>query len=231
VNIESFLRRKINEKYPGSAIIGEEMGKTGLLEDDKYSWYLDPIDGTINFVLGFPSFHIIIGIVKNGKPIFTACYNPIIKELCWAEKGKGAFIGNKRVHVSNVSTLHDAIFAFGSLRGTNDFRAIMDCYNDAFAGHLKRAVRTGSISSTVAALMNGKLDGNIADHYIPYDLGVLTLLVEEAGGKATGLDGKPLLLNLPINNPTVLSNGLLHKEALVYVKSFFKKSKKLNKNK
>ncbi|KHO46487.1 MAG: myo-inositol-1(or 4)-monophosphatase [archaeon GW2011_AR3] len=220
-DVEKRVREMIRAKFPGAHISGEELGRTEDYDDRGFHWLIDPLDGTVNFTFGFPNITTIITIARGNVPVFVVNYQPMTRQMLWAEKGKGAFLGDKRQHVSKISALEDARCAIGIAR--TDFHAgeLLELSSHAF-WHFQKTTRTGSIGMTGMSMATGKMEANIANLVPPHDVVPISMIIEEAGGKATTIDGAPLTLGMPENTLFILSNGILHDKLVEYVKKFIK---------
>src|SRR3989344_4766755 len=109
--IEAYLKEQIRKKYPDHGILGEE--GTYVEKKSEYSWTLDPLDGTINYIRRFPYFTVSVALLKNNEPFAGAVYNPVSKELFYSQAGKGAFKNDKKISVSKVSAIESAYLSTG----------------------------------------------------------------------------------------------------------------------
>ena len=197
----------LRKAFPDDAILTEESGE--LAGSNDYRWIVDPLDGTHNFLAGIPLFGILLALEKAGEIILSVCAFPLIEELFVAEKGKGAFLNGKRIHVSKERSLHGGMFLAD---GNSELR--MDAiFKDIrpFRDHGCRFRMLGegpfcwsrvAMGTAIAAVMHrGKI----------WDVAAPALLVEEAGGKVTDFRGKPW--DLPPQS-LVVTNGILHKKVL-----------------
>ena len=224
---EKYIIRRIRKEFPKANILSEEAGMSSLSKNNKdnaYLWLVDPIDGTTHFKHGLPDFCVILGIAKGSKPIFAVAYFPLTKQMFWAEKGKGAFLDKKRIKVSSMSKLKDSVFSFGVFRSNKYTPSIMKMYNHAFF-HLKKVLKTGSIGLTAAMISSGRFEANISNFYSSHDSALMAFLIEEAGGKATDINGNELDINTSEGTVNIFSNGKIHKQAIAYTKKFVKQDK------
>ncbi len=227
---EKYLIDSIKKKYPNANIYSEEAGGKVQAKKDEYHWIMDPLDGTNNFSSGIASFFIVLGIVKNNEIIFVIDYQPITKQMYWAQKGKGAFLGQKKIHVRKNSRLTDIECAFGILKKTKNAKELMKSYVRAYDLFFK-SKKTGCIGMSIAAIASGKMDANITNFMSLHDGVILSLLVEEAGGKVTDLQGNKLTPKSDAYSVYLYSNGVAHNNLIKYFKKFIalkntKKSKK-----
>ena len=115
---EKFIISKIQGKYPEHSILSEEKGE--IKNDSDYEWYIDPLDGTTNFVHGLPMFGVSIGLAKKGESILGVIYLPFFNEMYVAEKGKGAYLNGKKIHVSDNSDVKNSLVNMSSTRVVNE---------------------------------------------------------------------------------------------------------------
>ncbi len=210
IESEALIVRKIKQKYPDHSIVAEEM-KPQIRKSD-YEWIIDPLDGTSNFLMDIPIFGVSIGLAYKGEPIVGVLYFPITDELCYAEKGKGAFLNGKRLHVSKKKNLKDC-FAFASRPYKKDDL-------DKVAFHMQNEVfklkYVGCSTFVFASVAKGFADFGIESGLELWDWAAAKVLVEEAGGKVTHFNGKKLTLES--RNKVLFSNGILHDKMLKIIK-------------
>jgi myo-inositol-1(or 4)-monophosphatase len=168
---------------------------------------IDPLDGTTNFVHGFPMFCVSLAAEWNGEIIAGVIYHPVLKHLYTAVTGKGAFLNGKRIHVSETRKLSDALLTTGfSYRKDLLLTAEMHAF-ERLSSHARAIRRPGSAALDLAYVASGVFDGFWERRLSPWDVAAGAILVKEAGGKVTDFQGKPFRLS----NPELLaSNGKLH---------------------
>lgn len=207
---DEFITKTILTHFPDHSILSEESGvKEGTGE---YKWIIDPIDGTTNFAHGLPLFAISIAIVHKGKPIIGVVEIPGLGETFWAQEGKGAFIGMKPIHVSKTGNMQQALFGTGFPyeRTAPRYKKTMELF-DAFYAASQGVRRFGSASVDLCFVACGRFDGFWEYDLQPWDVAAGKIILEEAGGTVTNMDGStfnPKLKNI------VGSNGLLHSDML-----------------
>lgn len=209
---ESKLRQRITQRYPEHCIIGEEHAeKTG---NSVYEWILDPIDGTRNFISGYPLFGTLICLQKNGKPIVSMIDLPALNERFFASADTST-IYRKRQHQQTVSSSCDCRSLSEARLFSTDYGMFTDAEN-AQAKALRNAVnmvRYNGDCYLYAMLSAGWIDVVLESDLKVYDFMPLTLIVEQAGGIITDWQGKPLTKN---SNGQILAsaNDTLHQQAL-----------------
>jgi len=206
VEAEKLIRDIISRNFPDHAIVGEEMD--AVKSKSKYKWVIDPIDGTRYFAHHLPYWGTLIALLENDKPIIGIANLPEMNILAVAEKGKGAFINDKKIRVSNVSKLEDASVANGSLVYVEEINKVNELINLYGAA---RGAKFG-LGSVYAYIMvaNGDMDINVDPKSNLWDIAAPKIILEEAGGKFTDLKGSDSLLS----GAFVGTNGLLHDQVL-----------------
>ncbi len=179
----------IRKAHPDHSILGEESGEiTGKMDD--YVWIIDPIDGTRNFIHGFPQFAVSIAVSYRGKVEHGVIYDPVRQELFTASKGKGARINDRRMRVSTRKTLEDCLLGTGCPVRHN--KKLVDSYTNAIkailplCGDVRRA---GAATLDLAYVAAGRLDGFWEMGLAPWDLAAGTLMIKEAGGIVSDFTG------------------------------------------
>ena len=206
---EALIIKKIKQHYPSHDILAEESGSHKL--QSEYRWIIDPLDGTTNFTHGLPIFSVSIGVELNGTIIAGAIYDPSADELFTAEKGGGAFLNGKRIHVSSADTLINSLLVTGFPYNVkeNPGHAVEHFVNLLMAGQGVR--RLGSAALDLAYIAAGRLDGYWEVHLNPWDKAAGMLLVAEAGGVVTDFKNNPANVYEP---QTLASNGKIHQQML-----------------
>lgn len=209
---EALIISKIRKKYPGHSILSEEAG--GDSKKSEYQWIIDPIDGTRNFILHLGLFSVSIGLAKDGVPSLGVVYFPIADELFYAERGKGAFLNGKKIHVSGKGLKDVPVMAYGANinKGTEwHMRKLPELLK------LSDRMRIlGCATVNMCYLAAGRFDAYIARYGKAWDFAASMVIVEGAGGRITTLDGKPYTLE---TEDFVVSNGKFHDELIRITKS------------
>ncbi|QUS57517.1 inositol monophosphatase family protein [Pseudovibrio brasiliensis] len=188
---EILVRNAIAEAFPDDTIVGEEGDpKQGTSE---YTWIIDPIDGTANFVSSIPQWCVIIACVKNGEKYIGVVYDPCADELFAAEKGKGATLNGEPISVTKSASLSNGSLGLGfSARGRN--QAVKDTVNMLLdEGGI--FFRNGSGGLMLSYAASGRLIGYIEEHMNSWDCMAGLLLVEEAGGVCQEIDVQDAVMN------------------------------------
>jgi myo-inositol-1(or 4)-monophosphatase len=189
---EASLFENLMKARPGYGFLGEERGLVAG-SDKTHTWIVDPIDGTTNFMHGMPHFAINVALEREGRIVAGVTYNPILNEMFWAEKGRGAYLNDKRIRVAARSRLDDALIGTGipfvGKPGHGQFLKELHQISQRVAG----VRRLGSAALDFAWVAAGRYDAFWERNLQPWDVGPGLLLVEEAGGKVTTIeeDGDP----------------------------------------
>lgn len=208
--VEQVIRRVLGAERPGDAVLGEEFG--GDAEFSGRQWVVDPIDGTKNFVRGVPVWASLIALLEDGVPVVGVVSAPALGRRWWAAAGSGAWV---QVHpgaptplsVSAVGDLGDASLAFSSLSGWRE-RGLREKFVDLTDAVWR--VRGYGDFFNYCLVAEGAVDIAAEPEVSLWDLAALDILVREAGGTFTSLDGRPG----PHGGDAVVSNGLLQAEVL-----------------
>ncbi len=185
---EDILCTELAKARPGYCFLGEEGGlKDGT--DKSNVWIVDPLDGTTNFLHGIPQFAVSIGLERDGVMVAGVVYNPLNEELFVAERGKGAFVNDQRLRVAARRRLADAVIACGL---PHLGRPALPLFRKEFAGVQEKVAglrRFGAAALDLAWVAAGRFDAYWERDLSPWDMAAGLLLVREAGGYATDLDG------------------------------------------
>lgn len=190
---EKVLKEELTKARPEYGLLMEESGAKAAAKGAR-RWVVDPLDGTTNFLHGLPHFAISIALEEAGELLAGLVYDPIKEERFWAERGAGAFLNHRRLRVSSRSRLDTALLATGiPFMGAGDkprFRRELDAVMERTAG----VRRFGVASLDLCYVAAGRFDGFWERGLKPWDIAAGTLIVREAGGFATGIEGEPLAL-------------------------------------
>jgi myo-inositol-1(or 4)-monophosphatase len=212
---EQTLRDELMTARPGYSFVGEEGGRIDG-PDKTHTWYVDPLDGTTNFLHGIPQFAISIGLEREGTMIAGLVYNPVSDEMFIAERGKGAFLNEQRIRVAGRRSLADAVVACGlPHRGRGDlalFRTEFLAVQEQVAG----LRRFGSAALDLAFIAAGRFDLYWERNLSSWDMAAGLLLVREAGGYVTDCDGNDAMF---ATGHIAAGNETLHKELLKILKT------------
>ncbi len=210
--IEKRLTQKLQDAFPSFIVVGEE--NTKEITYSKRAIYLDPIDGTTNFVHGIPHCAVSIGMWEDGAPVAGIVYNPILDEIFRADVGKGAFLGEQKLHVSNQTLLQQSLIATGfpytKVEKGEDYQWVLKCMTNLLP--LCRDIRRfGAASLDLCYLAKGTFDAYYECNLKPWDVSAGVLILQEAGGRFTNEKTQPYRLS---DHIIVASNTHIH-EALL----------------
>lgn len=210
--VEKTISEAIRTRFPDHGFFGEEGGGVW---DREYTWVLDPLDGTTNFAHTLPNFVCSLACYRGQEALVAAVYDPSRDELFSARKGEGAFLNGARIQVDPAAELRE------SLVSTN---LMWDMRGDRFhnlpglqeLGRNVRGIRSlGAAALELAYVACGRISGFVQYRLGPWDFGAGALLVTEAGGKVSRLDGSPL--DITQKGGVVASNGRIHEAMLQHL--------------
>ncbi len=206
VRCEAAIRGLLESRFPGHGFYGEESGawNTGA----EYLWLVDPIDGTKAFVREYPMFSTQIALMQRGQVILGVSSAPAYGEIAYAEKGRGAFLNDRRLAVSSVSTLESAALSSGNLKSL--------AMGPQWARYGQLVARVNRIRGYgdflhYHLLAAGKIDAVIESDVNILDIAACVAIVTEAGGCFTDLNGAPITLE---TRSVLATNGVLHRAVL-----------------
>ena len=212
---EEVLHKELTHARPGYGILFEERGEIEGA-DKTHRFIVDPLDGTTNFLHGIPHFAISIGLERNGELVAGLIYNPATNEVFTAERGKGAFLNDKRLRVAARTELADCVIVTGiPHRGKPDrelFLKEIGAVMSASAG----IRRTGAAALDLAWVAAGRFDGFWERHLRPWDLAAGIVILREAGGFVSDLAGKDRMLE---DGSVVAGNETIHRKLLKQLRS------------
>jgi len=215
LEVERAARALIGARFPDHDILAEELGGGTL--GRSHRWVFDPLDGTTNFAHGVPIFCSSLALEIDGAAVVGAVFDPNRQELFTTELGVGAWLNGGPLRTSTTASLIDALLVTGF---PYDVHATLDEVIGLFAAFVSeaRAIRRlGSAALDLCWVAAGRMDGFWEERLQPWDTRAGALLVQEAGGRVTGLDGSPWD---PAAGHTLASNGPLHGELLRVVNDF-----------
>lgn len=204
---EKAIVAQLKKRFPDHQFLGEEYGQTG---ESDFLWIIDPIDGTKNFIGGIPLWGTLLALMYRGEVILGVSSVPLMKERLWAERGTGAFLNGKRVHVSAVSRLKEAMISAGSFPG---FTAIG--HEDNIIRLLKATKRQRSFGDLwpYHLLASGRLEIVTEAKIKIVDVAPFACIIAEAGGQVSDLAGDPVKIDI---RSILATNRLLHNRVASY---------------
>lgn len=206
--VESHIVQRLKTEFPCLPIFSEEMGLIRADNSD-YLWIVDPLDGTTNFVHGFPFFSTSIALTYRDEPIVGAVHDATRNETFYAVKDEGAYLDGEQIRVSKTSNLSESLIVTGFANGSHP-------ENSLNLHHFKNALescqavrRTGSAALDICYVSCGRLDAYVQKRINSYDIAAGCIILLEAGGKVSSLDGRAFSL---FSGELLASNGQIHSE-------------------
>ncbi len=200
---EAAIRELIASRHPDHVVLGEEQGQD---KEGAFRWIVDPLDGTVNYAHGFPFYAVSIGLEAQGEMVLGVILDTARGDLFTATKGGGAFMNGRPIRVSTHSTLVGSLLATGFPYDVNQDSENVTYFQRALAKGLV-VRRPGAAALDLAYVAAGRLDGFWEVKLNPWDVAAGWLLITEAGGKVTGMQGEAYQLG---NRYLVASNGRIH---------------------
>lgn len=212
IKTEEFIKEGINKITPGIPVIAEESFSGEKIFEYEYYWLVDPLDGTTNFVHRIPWFAVSIALMKEKEPLLGIIYNPITEEFFYALKGKGAYLNDRPIKVSETEKLIDSLLCTGF--PVSKILEKPDLFIPLFKEFMTKCQgvrRFGSAALDLAYVACGRYEGFWEPYLKPWDTAAGMLLVKEAGGEITDYFGNPYH---PFLNTVVASNGKIHPQII-----------------
>lgn len=207
--INALVLGAVKNEYPLHSFLGEEGSR---IIESEYTWVCDPVDGTMPFSHGYPTFVFSLALTKNGESVLGVIYDPVCDRLLYAERGQGAFLNGEKISVSKDSEITTKSFI--SVNGDSQ---LMSLRNQLVVS----GCRVPNLYSCVYAGMLVAMGEFLAEVFVyknPWDAASVKIIVEEAGGRVTSLLGDEQRYDQPING-FVASNGLIHQKLVDMIKS------------
>ncbi len=206
---EDFILKKISRKFPGSSIITEESGE--YKREGSLCFVIDPLDGTSNYAHGFPWFCVSIALYQDGEPFAGVIFQPVTREMFFAQKGKGTRLNGRLVHVTKEKEISNSLlgtgFYYSNGQRLTEEMAIFHRVNEVALG----VRRPGAAALDLAFVAAGRYEGFWERGLSPWDVAAGFLMVEEAGGKVTDYRGNATDLH---QRECLATNGRIHSQIL-----------------
>jgi myo-inositol-1(or 4)-monophosphatase len=215
---EKMCRQVIAERFPDHDILAEELG--GLATGrpaSRFRWVFDPLDGTTNYAHGLPIYCSSLALEIDGRTDVAAIYDPTRKELFTAERGEGAYLNGEALHVSGTTTLIDSLLVTGFPYDVHETGSELVALFGRFLSRARAVRRLGSAALDLCYVAAGRFEGFWEQHLKPWDVAAGALIVEEAGGRVTGMDGAPFDTAAA---HLIASNGRVHAEVVAVIEAF-----------
>ena len=209
---EALIIDLIRERFPDHTIVSEEGG--GSESSSDYTWIVDPLDGTTNYVHHHPVFAVSIGLVKRGDPLVGVIYDPLREHMFVADRGGEARLNGVPIHVSRVANLGNAMVGL-DWGHSNEVRKRILLYLHQIAPHCGTLRVLGSAALAMAYVAAGWLDAYFHIGLKPWDTAAGMLIINEAGGRCSTFEGEPYRVNLP---GCLATNSLIHDELLILMR-------------
>jgi len=205
---ERLVVERLRSHFPSHSIVAEEGG--GHEGQSGFRWYVDPLDGTTNFGHSYPVYNVTLGLERDGEMVAGVVFDPTRQEMFSAERGAGAYLNNRRIHVSKAQRLEDSLVSTGFPSRKRHLNVNIHFYHQmAMATHGVR--RGGSAAIDLAYVACGRLDAFWEFGLHPWDMAAGVLLIAEAGGTCSDMKGGPM----SVRGPHLLTdNGTIHQQTL-----------------
>ena len=219
VETEKFILSALKKDFPDYTLIGEESHSEKDDYHAKKAIYIDPIDGTTNFVHGIPHLAISIGVWEDGVPLMAVVYNPILDEMFWAEAGEGAYCNGAKLSVSHQKDLQQSLIATGfpyaKVNQGIEYKWVIQSLTKLLP-HIRDIRRLGAAALDLCYLAEGKTDAFYEIDLKPWDVAAGILILLESGGKVTNSSGGVFDFD---DKGVVASNGEIHAQLLGYLEA------------
>ena len=212
--VERMFRAMIAERFPDHTVLAEELGSAGQREG-RFCWIFDPLDGTTNYAHGLPIFASSLALEIEGVVTVGAIYDPTRKELFTASLGGGAYLNGVPMRVSSTPTLLDALLVTGFPYTVHQASEELVSLFAAFLSEAQAVRRLGSAALDLCYVAAGRMDGFWEQHLKPWDMAAGALMLTEAGGRITAVDGSRFDLR---KGQLMASNGVIHDALLDVVR-------------
>lgn len=208
---EHILISAIRRKFPYHNILSEEAGELPG-RNSRYTWIIDPLDGTANFARGIPLFGVCVALAKDNVITHGVIFDPIHQELFYARQGQGSYCNGQRIHVGTETHLEDMTVHMSNIRNRSSLERFAH-WRSLFALYTTYYKNYGSAVQALASLACGRIDVYVIGGAYPWDIAAGSIIIKEAGGKITKLDGTPWQWR-DNNQKVVAANPTLHRKVM-----------------
>ena len=209
---EQTIVKTISKKFPEHNFITEE--SDFIDKKSKFTWIIDPIDGTTNFVSGIPNFAVSIALAKNNSVVMGVVYNPYTEDMYIAEKGKGSYLNNKRLKVSTKKRFDECVLGFSLPSDIGLSKKSLSILSRNY-GTFRALRNTGSAALNLCYVADKKFDMYFTLNLHSWDVAAAKLVVEEAGGKTTNIHNKKWTIE---DRSIIGSNKIIHNKFIRLLK-------------
>jgi myo-inositol-1(or 4)-monophosphatase len=215
---ERMCRDTIAARFPGHDVLAEELGSAEAgRSPSRFRWVFDPLDGTTNYTHGLPIYCSSLALEVDGRAEVAAIYDPTRKELFTAERGEGSYLNGQALRVSSTTTLIDSLLVTGFPYSVHEEAGELVALFGYFLGRARAVRRLGSAALDLAYVAAGRFEAFWEQHLKPWDVAAGALIVTEAGGRVTGMDGGEFD---PAAAHLIASNGQVHAEVVETIRAF-----------
>ena len=209
LEVERGFRAMVAERFPGHVVLGEEFSEAAQQHEavSRYCWVFDPVDGTTNYAHGLPIFCSSLALEIDGAPAVAAVYDPTRRELFTAARAQGAWLNGSRLHVSSATVLIDSLLCTGFPYSVQQNPGELIALFGEFISRSRAVRRLGSAALDLCYVAAGRLDGFYERHLQPWDIAAGALIVQEAGGRVTSIEGAAFRSR---DGSVLASNGHIH---------------------
>lgn len=215
VAVERMFRDLVAERFPDHVVLAEELGGGGPMPTGGHCWILDPLDGTTNYAHGLPIFATSLALEIDGRVMVGAIYDPTRRELFTATRGGGAHLNGVPMRVSSSASLIDSLLVTGFPYSVHEERKELVSLFSTFLSEAQAVRRLGSAALDLCYVAAGRFDAFWEHSLKPWDMAAGALMLEEAGGRVTALDGSPFDIR---KGQLMASNGVLHEQLVEVVR-------------
>ncbi len=214
---ERMCRAIVAERFPSHDVLAEELGSQSAGGSaSRWRWVFDPLDGTTNYAHGLPIFCASLGLEIDGRTDVAAIYDPSRRELFTAERGRGAYMNGRALKVSEADVLQDSLLVTGFPYDVKRTPDLVELFG-RFLTQARAVRRLGSAALDLCYVAAGRFEGFWEQHLKPWDVAAGALIVEEAGGRVTGMDGAAFA---PDRGHLIASNSRIHAQMLDVIEAF-----------
>jgi len=215
---ERMCRDTIAERFPGHDVLAEELGSAESgASPSRFRWVFDPLDGTTNYAHGLPIYCSSLALEIDGRAEVAAIYDPTRRELFTAERGEGSYLNGRALRVSSTATMIDSLLVTGFPYNVHEEGAELVALFGYFLGRARAVRRLGSAALDLGYVAAGRFEAFWEQHLKPWDVAAGALIVTEAGGRVTGMDGGPFDAAAA---HLIASNGHVHAEVVDTIRAF-----------